>query len=51
MGIRFVASQILHKFNVELAHEDVARDFVAGLRDGFTLATSSLNLVFTRRTT
>ncbi|SCN79469.1 related to pisatin demethylase cytochrome P450 [Fusarium fujikuroi] len=51
MEIRFVASQILQKFNVELAHKDVATDFVAGLRDGFTLAMSSLYLVFTRRTT
>nr|P0DPA4.1 RecName: Full=Cytochrome P450 monooxygenase FCK2; AltName: Full=Cytokinin biosynthesis protein 2 [Fusarium pseudograminearum CS3096] len=51
METRFVASQILVKYNVRLAHEDVARDFVAGLRDGFTLAMPSLSLVFTQRTT
>ncbi|KAG7133055.1 Cytochrome monooxygenase FCK2 like protein [Verticillium longisporum] len=49
MELRFVTSQILRKYDVGFAKDFDPSTFPAGLQDTFTLATSKLDLVFTRR--
>ncbi|KAH8896942.1 benzoate 4-monooxygenase cytochrome P450 [Thozetella sp. PMI_491] len=49
MEIRYVASQILHRYDVKLAPSVDAKAFVEGMKDGFTLAPPKLELVFTPR--
>lgn len=49
MELRFVTSQVLRTYNVGFAKDYNADGFAGGLQDTFTLATSKLDLVFTRR--
>ncbi|RBQ76508.1 hypothetical protein VDGD_21305 [Verticillium dahliae] len=49
MELRFVTSQILRTYDVGFAKDFDPSTFPAGLQDTFTLATSKLDLVFTRR--
>ncbi|EGY22529.1 averantin oxidoreductase [Verticillium dahliae VdLs.17] len=49
MELRFVTSQILRTYDVGFAKDFDPSTFPAGLQDTFTLATSKLYLVFTRR--
>lgn len=49
MEIRYVTSQIVHRYDVEMAPGQTSAEFVAGLKDGFTLAAPKLELVVTQR--
>ncbi|KAK7418715.1 hypothetical protein QQX98_003733 [Neonectria punicea] len=49
MELRYVTSQVLRRYDVKLAEGRTAEDFLAGLKDGFTLASPGLNLVLTPR--
>ncbi|KAM0335212.1 hypothetical protein ACHAQA_000254 [Verticillium albo-atrum] len=49
MELRFVTSQILRKYDVGFAKDYNPGQFPGGLQDTFTMATSKLDLVFTRR--
>jgi hypothetical protein len=49
MELRFVTSQVLRAYDVRFAGDYDASTFQAGLQDSFTLATSKMDLVFTRR--
>ncbi|CAI6089851.1 unnamed protein product [Clonostachys chloroleuca] len=49
MELRFVTSQILGHFNVSLPNDFDPKQFSDGVKDGLTIVTTDLNLVFTRR--
>lgn len=49
MEMRFVATEVLSRYHVKLADENGEEMFLEGLKDGFTLASSGLKVVFTRR--
>lgn len=49
MELRFVTSQVLREYDVSFAKDYDPAQFAQGLQDSFTLATSKLDLVFTRR--
>lgn len=49
LEVRHVASQVLQRFNIDLEHKDTAPEFLAGLKDRFTLASPGLKLVFKAR--
>ncbi|KAK7423226.1 hypothetical protein QQZ08_009122 [Neonectria magnoliae] len=49
MELRYVTSQVLRRYDVKLAEGRTAKGFLAGLKDGFTLASPGLNLVLTPR--
>ncbi|KAH7136986.1 averantin oxidoreductase [Dactylonectria estremocensis] len=49
MELRYVTSQVLRRYNVRLADGLTPGAFLAGLKDGFTLASPGLKLVLTER--
>lgn len=49
MEIRFVLSQIVHRYNISFAPGQTPEAFLDGLVDGFTLMCPKLELVFTPR--
>ncbi|KAH6967869.1 cytochrome P450 [Ilyonectria sp. MPI-CAGE-AT-0026] len=50
MEIRYVVSQIIHRFDVQLAQGQTTEAFLQSKRDTFTLAIPRLDLIFTPRT-
>ncbi|KAH7166464.1 cytochrome P450 [Dactylonectria macrodidyma] len=49
MEIRFVISQVLHRYDITLAPGQTADAFLEGIVDGFTLMCPKLEMVFTPR--
>jgi hypothetical protein len=49
MEIRQVTAQIIHRYDVRFAPEQNPKEFIEGLRDCFTTAMPSLNLIFADR--
>lgn len=47
--MRFVATEVLSRYDVKLADVNGKNVFLEGLKDGFTLASSGLKVVFTCR--
>lgn len=50
MEIRYVVSQIIRRFDVQLAQGQTTDAFLQSKRDTFTLAIPRLDLIFTPRT-
>ncbi|KAK0389778.1 hypothetical protein NLU13_3351 [Sarocladium strictum] len=50
MELRSVTSQVIREYNVRLAAGQKPSDFLDGCKDGFTLSTAKLEMVFERRT-
>lgn len=49
MEMRYVTSQILQRYSVRMAAGERPEEFLAGLKDGFTLSAPALRLVFESR--
>lgn len=49
MEMRYVTSQIFRHYSVRIALSEKHEDFLAGLKDGFTLSAPALRLVFEDR--
>ena len=46
MELRSVTSQIVHQYDVRLAPGQKPEDFEMGCKDGFTLSTAKLDVIF-----
>ncbi|KND90425.1 Tryprostatin B 6-hydroxylase [Tolypocladium ophioglossoides CBS 100239] len=46
MELRYVTSQIIHRYDVRMAPKQSADSFLGGLRDAFTLSSQTLDLSF-----
>lgn len=49
MELRYVVTQIVHRYDIALAPNQTAKKFLDGKRDTFTLALGPLDLVFSSR--
>ncbi|KAK2031720.1 cytochrome P450 [Colletotrichum zoysiae] len=49
MEIRYCASQIIHRYDVEFAPNQTVQDFIEGHKDGFTLSLPKLEMIFSPR--
>ncbi|POR35382.1 Tryprostatin B 6-hydroxylase [Tolypocladium paradoxum] len=49
MELRYVTSQIIHRYNVRMAPTQRPSDFLGGLADAFTFSSKTLNLSFDSR--
>lgn len=49
MELRYVTSEVIRKYNIALAPGQMEQAFADEVKDGFTLAVATLNLVFQRR--